>query len=85
MKQTYRALVYSKRDRTSAIFAELPNTNILVLCIGKDLNSLRKQKDSGYLQNLKAFYQRPDLELIHLHLILKYEDDLSQKTARSHP
>ena len=78
-----RALVYCQRDRTPDIFAELQKTNILVLSIEKDLISLRKQKDSDYLQNLKALHQSPDLELKHLHTILKNEDDLSQITARS--
>ena len=80
-----RALVYCQRDRTPDIFAELQKTNILVLSIEKDLVSLRKQKDSDYLQNLKALHQSPDLELKHLHTILKHEDDLSQITARSRP
>ena len=80
-----RALVYCQRDRTPDIFAELQKTNILVLSIEKDLISLRKQKDSDYLQNLKALHQSPDLELKHLHTILKNEDDLSQITARSRP
>ena len=80
-----RALVYCQRDRTPDIVAKLQKTNILVLSIEKDLISLRKQKDSDYLQNLKALHQRPDLELKHMHTILKYEDDLSQITARSRP
>ena len=80
-----RALLYFQRDRTPDIFAELQKTNILVLSIEKDLISLRKQKDSVYLQNLKALHQSPDLELKHLHKILKYEDGLSQITARSRP
>ena len=80
-----RALVYCQRDRTPDIFAELQKTNILVLSIEKDLISLRKQKDSDYLQNLKALHQSNDLELKHLHTISKYEDDLSQITARSRP
>ena len=80
-----RALVYCQRDRTPDMFAELQKTNIRVLSIEKDLISLRKQKDSDYLQNLKALHQSPDLELKHLHTILKYEDDLSQITARSRP
>ena len=79
-----RALVYCQRNRTPDIFLQLKETNILVLSIEKDLISLRKQKDSDYLQNLKAL-QSPDLELKHLHTILKYEDDLSQITARSRP
>ena len=57
-----RALVHCQRDRTPDIFAELQKTNILVLSIEKDLISLRKQKDSDYLQNLKALHQHPDLE-----------------------
>ena len=80
-----RALVYCQRNRTPDIFAELQKTNILVFGIEKDLISLRKQKDSDYLQNLKALHQSPDLELKHLHTILKFEDDLSQITARSRP
>ena len=51
-----RALVYCQRDRTPDIFAELQKTNILVLSIEKHLISLRKQKDSDYLQNLKALH-----------------------------
>ena len=78
-----RALVYCQRDRTPGIFTELQETNILVLNIAKDLISLRKQKDSDYLQRLKALHQSPDLELKHLNLVLKYENDLSQITARS--
>ena len=80
-----RALVYCQRDRTPDIFTELQETDILVLNIAKDLISLRKQKDSDYLQNLKALHQSPDLELKHLNLVLKYENDLSQITARSRP
>ena len=86
-----RALVYCQRDRTPDSFAELHETNILVLNIAKDLISLRKQKDSDYSQNLKALHLelnlelRPDLELKHLKLVLKYENDLSQITARSRP
>ena len=77
--------MYCQRDRTQDMLAELQKTNILVLSIEKDLISLRKQKDSDYLQNLKALHQSPDLELKHLHTILKYEDDLSKITARSRP
>ena len=80
-----RALVYCQRNRTPDIFLQLKETNILVLNIEKDFISLRKQKDLDYLQNLKALHQSPDLELKHLHTILKYEDDLSQITARSRP
>ena len=80
-----RALVYCQRDRTPDIFADLQKTNIRVLSIEKDLIPLRKRKCSDYLQNLKALHQSPDLELKHLHTILKYEDDLSQITARSRP
>ena len=79
-----RALVYCQRNRTPDIFLQLKETNILVLSIEKDFISLRKQKDSDYLQNLKALHQSPDLELKHLHTILEYED-LSQITARSRP
>ena len=77
--------MYSQRDRTPDIFTELQETNILVLNIAKDLISLRKQKYSDYLQSLKALHQSPDLELKHLNLVLKYENDLSQITARSRP
>ena len=80
-----RALVYCQRNRTPDIFLQLKETNILVLNIEKDFISLRKQKDHDYLQNLKALHQSPDLELKHLNLVLKYEDDLSQITDRSHP
>ena len=80
-----RALVYCQRNRTPDIFLQLKETNILVLNIEKDFISLRKQKDLDYLQNLKALHQSPDLELKHLNLVLKYEDDLSQITARSRP
>ena len=80
-----RALVYCQRNRTPDIFLQLKETNILVLNIEKDFISLRKQKDLDYLQNLKALHQSPDLELKHLNLVLKYEDDLSQITARSCP
>ena len=80
-----RALVYCQRNRTPDIFVQLKETNILVLNIEKDFISLRKQKDHDYLQNLKALHQSPDLELKHLNLVLKYEDDLSQITARSRP
>ena len=80
-----RALVYCQRNRTPDIFLQLKETIILVLSIEKNLISLRKQKDSDYLQNLKALHQSPDLELKHLHTILKYENDLSQTTARSRP
>ena len=78
-----RALVYCQRDRTPDIFAELQKTNTLVLKIAKDLNSLRKHNDSDSMQSLKALHQSPDLELEHLNLVLKYENDLSQITARS--
>ena len=77
--------MYCQRDRTPDIFTELQETNILVLNIAKDLISLRKQNDSDYLQSLKALHQSPDLELKHLNLVLKYENDLSQITARSRP
>ena len=80
-----RALVYCQRNRTPDIFLQLRETNILVLNIEKDFTSLRKQKDLEYLQNLKALHQSPDLELKHLNLILKHENDLSQITARSRP
>ena len=80
-----RALVYCQRNRTPDIFLQLKETNILVLNIEKDFISLRKQKDHDYLQNLKALHQSPDLEFKHLNLVLKYEDDLSQITDRSHP
>ena len=77
--------MYCQRNRTPDIFVQLKETNILVLNIEKDFISLRKQKDHDYLQNLKALHQSPDLELKHLNLVLKYEDDLSQITARSRP
>ena len=77
--------MYCQRNRTHDIFLQLKETNILVLSIEKDLISLRKRKDSDYLQNLKALHQSPDLEMKHLHTILKYEDDLSQVTASSRP
>ena len=80
-----RALMYCQRNRTPDIFLQLKETNILVLNIEKDFISLRKQKDHDYLQNLKALHESPDLELKQLNLVLKYEDDLSQITARSHP
>ena len=80
-----RALVYCQRNRTPDIFLQLKETNILVLNIEKDFISLRKQKDRDYLQNLKALHQSSDLELKHLNLVLKYEDDLSQITARIRP
>ena len=80
-----RALVYCQRNRTPDIFLQLKETNILVLNIEKDFTSLRKQKDPEYLQNLKALHQSPDLELKHLNLILKHENDLHQITARSRP
>ena len=80
-----RALVYCQRNRTPDIFLQLKKTNILVLNIEKDFISLRKQKDLEYLQNLKVLHQNPDLELKHLNLVLKYENDLSQITARSRP
>ena len=80
-----RALVYCQRNRTPDIFLQLKETNILVLNIEKDFISLRKQKDLDHLQNLKALHQSPDLELKHLNLVLKYEDDLSQITVRSRP
>ena len=78
-----KALVYCQRNRTPDIFLQLKETNTLVLNIEKDFTSLRKQKDLEYLQNLKALHQSPDLELKHLNLILKHENDLSQITARS--
>ena len=77
--------MYCQRHRTPDIFAELKKTNILVLNIAKDLVSLRKQKDSDYLQCLKALHRSRELELKHLNLVLKYENDLSEKTARSRP
>ena len=77
--------MYCQRNRTPDIFLQLKETNILVLNIEKDFTSLRKQKDPEYLQNLKALHQSPDLELKHLNLILKHENDLHQITARSHP
>ena len=80
-----RALVYCQRHRTPDIFLQLKETNILVLNIEKDFISQRKQKDIEYLQNLKALHQSPDLELKHLNLILKHENDLCQITARSRP
>ena len=80
-----RALVYCQRDQTPDILTELQKTNILVLSIEKDLISLRKQKDSDNLQNLKALHQSPVLELKHMHTVLRYEDDLSQVIARSRP
>ena len=80
-----RALVYCQRNRTPDIFLQLKETNILVLHIEKDFISLRKQKDLDYLQNLKALHQSPDIELKHLNLVLKNENDLSQITARSRP
>ena len=80
-----RALVYCQRNRTPDIFLQLKETNIFVLNIEKDFISLRKQKDLDYLQNLKALHQSPDIELKHLNLVLKNENDLSQITARSRP
>ena len=79
------ALVYCQRNRTPDIFLQLKETNILVLHIEKDFISLRKQKDLDYLQNLKALHQSSDIELKHLNLVLKNENDLSQITARSRP
>ena len=66
-------------------FLQLKETNILVLNIEQDFISQRKQRDIEYLQNLKALHQSPDLELKHLNLILKHENDLCQITARSRP
>ena len=80
-----KALVYCQRNRTPDHFVQLKDTNILVLNIEKDFTSLRKQKDLDYLQNLKTLHQSPDLELKHLNLILKHENDQSQITARSRP
>ena len=80
-----RALVYCQRNRKPDIFLQLKETNNLVLNIEKDFISLRKQKDLDRLQNLKALHQSPDLELKHLNLVLKDENDLSQITARSRP
>ena len=80
-----RALVYYQRNRTPDIFLQLEETNILVLNVEKDFISLRKHKDLDYLQNLKALHQSPDIELKHLKLVLKNENDLSQITARSRP
>ena len=77
--------MYCQRNRTPDIFLQLKKTNILVLNIEKDFISLRKQQDLEYLQNLKALRQNPDLKLKHLNLVLKYENDLSQITARSRP
>ena len=53
--------------------------------IEKDFISLRKQKDLENLQNLKALHQSPDIELKHLNLVLTYDNDLLQITARSRP
>ena len=80
-----RALVYCQRNRTPDIFLQLKETNILELNIEKDFISLRKQKDLDYLQNLKALHQRHDLELKHLNLVLKHENNLTEITARSRP
>ena len=77
--------MYCQRNRTPDIFLQLKETNNLVLNIEKDFTSLRQQKDPEYLQNLKALHQNPDLELKHLNLILKHENDLYQITARSRP
>ena len=64
-------------------FLQLKETNILVLNFEKDFISLRKQKDLDYSQNFKPLHQSPDLELKHLNLVLKQENDLSQITASS--
>ena len=77
--------MYCQRNRTPDIFLQLKVTNIVLLNIEKDFISLRKQKDLEYLQMLKALHQSLDLELKHLKLVLKQENDLTQITARSRP
>ena len=80
-----RAVVYCQRNGTPDIFWQWKETNIPVFSIEKDFISLRKQKALKYLLNLKALYQIPVIELKHLNLVLKYENDLSQITPRSRP
>ena len=71
-----RALVYCQRNRTTDIFSQLKETNILVFSIEKEFISLGKQKDLEYLKNLKALQESPDIELNYLDLVLEYENDL---------
>ena len=66
-------------------FIEVQETSILVFSIEKDFISLRNQDDLRYLRNLKALHQSLDIELKYLNLVLKYENNLSQITARSRP
>ena len=80
-----RAHVYCQRNRTPDIFLRLKEINILVLSFEKGFNSLRKQKDLDYLQNLEALHQSPDLELKPSNKIMNHENDLSQITASSRP
>ena len=80
-----QALVYCHRKRTSNIYQNLLDTNITVLSIETDLLSKRKQKDPRYQRDLKAVHQSFDLEIKNLELVLKYEDNLQEILARSHP
>ena len=77
------ALVYCHRYRTPDIFETLKQQCIPILSIERDFISVRKQKDLNFLTELKAIHHRTELELKHLDLILRNQQDLSQITAKS--
>ena len=77
--------MYCHRYRNPDIFEALKQQSISVFSIEKDFTSTRKQKDPNFLNELKALHQKPELELKHLDIVLRNEDDLNKITEKNRP
>ena len=71
LEDRLRALVYYQRDRTSNIVEEMKKQNISVLHVEKDFVLSRKQKDQDFMKQFHALHQSLELQMKHLHLLLR--------------
>ena len=70
-----RALVHCRQDRLPNIFEELKKQSTTALHVEKDFVSSRKQNDQEFMKHFRALHQSPELELKHLHLLLRNDCD----------
>ena len=69
------ALVYCQRDQSLNIVDELKTQSISVLHVEKNFLSSRKQKGQDFVKQFRALHQSLDLQLQHLHLLLRIDCD----------
>ena len=70
-----RALVYCQRDWTPNTVEKLKSRSIIVLQVEKNFVSSRKQKCQGFMKQICALHESPELQLKHLHILLRNDCD----------